>query len=134
MTVAAPVSGECAQHAGVTAAWACQRCGSFVCSQCERRTRPEAPPLCPKCWELRAKSVHAHEVGESRRLQLGGLIIGVLSFLHPLLMVGSLAVNIRELVKGRGGDRRWMNFTGLALTGFAILTWVVGFTWLATRH
>jgi hypothetical protein len=57
----------------------------------------------------------------------------VLSFLHPLLMVGSLILNIRELVKGRGGDRRWMNIAGVALTGMAILTWVVGFAWLATR-
>ena len=133
MTIAAPVSGQCAQHPGVSAAWACQRCGSFVCSACERRTRPDAAPLCPKCWELRAQAVHQQEKTESKRLQVGGLLVGGLSFLHPLIMVGSLVINIRELVRGTGGERRWMNAVGLSLTGLAILTWA-GFIAFAVLH
>ncbi|MFZ5438350.1 MAG: B-box zinc finger protein [Myxococcota bacterium] len=134
MTIAAPVGGTCAAHPGVAAQWACQRCGTFVCPQCERRTRPEAPPLCPACWQLREKVVTDTTVSESRRVPIGGLIIGVLSFLHPLIMVGSLVLNLRELIKGRGGDRRWMHTVGLVLTGLAILTWTVGIAFLATSR
>lgn len=134
MTIAAPTTGECATHPGVPAAWACQRCGSFVCAQCERRTRPDAPPLCPKCWELRAKTVHDTTVTESKRLQIAGLVLGIVSFLHPLVMVASLILNIRELVRGTGGTRRWMNVTGVGLTGAAILTWIGFFAFLITRH
>jgi hypothetical protein len=76
--------------------------------------------------------VHEHTASESKRAQVGGLIVGGLSFLHPLIMVGSFVLNIRELVKGRGGERRWMNVTGLVLTCVAVLTWVVGLTILAT--
>lgn len=134
MTVAVPISGECAAHPGFVAAWACQRCGSFVCSDCERRTRPEAAPLCPKCWALREQVVEETAQTESKRLQVGGLIIGLLSFIHPLVMVGSLVLNIRELVRGTGGTRRWMNVAGLASTGVAIFAWVVLIVVVATRH
>ncbi|MBL8915307.1 MAG: hypothetical protein JNM17_31680 [Archangium sp.] len=133
MTIAAPVSGKCAAHPDVAAEWACQRCGTFVCTQCERRTRPEAPPLCPKCWDLRNKTVQDTVAKESRRLQIGGLVIGFLSFLHPLVMVGSLILNIRELRRGTGGDARWMNTAGLVLTGLAMLTWVIVIAVLASR-
>jgi hypothetical protein len=104
-----------------------------VCTQCERRTRPEAPPLCPKCWELRAKSVHETAVTESKRLQIGGLVVGALSFFHPLIMVASLVVNIRELVRGTGGTRRWMNVVGVSLTGLAMLVWLVGILVLVAK-
>lgn len=123
MTIAAPVTGECAQHPGTPAHWACQRCGTFVCTACENRTRPEAPPLCPKCWALRSQVVQEQAVTESRKLQIAGLVIGFASFLHPLVMVASLVLNIRELVRGSGGTSRWMNVAGVSLTGVAILTW-----------
>ncbi len=124
MTVAAPIAGTCGLHAGVVAAWACQRCGTFVCSACERRTRPEAAPLCPKCWELRAAAVVEQTANESKRMQVGGLVLGVVSFLHPLVQVASLVLNVRELLKKRGGTRGWMNVVGLGLTVMAMLTWV----------
>jgi hypothetical protein len=133
MTIAAPVAGECAVHAGTSADWACQRCGSFVCKACERRTRPEAPPLCPKCWELRSQVVQEQTVTESKRLQVAGLVLGILSFLHPLLMVGSLVLNIRELVRGTGGTNRWMNVAGVSLTGVAVLTWAGFIVFAVTR-
>lgn len=136
MTVAAPMSGECGFHPGVAAQWACQRCGTFVCTACERRTRPEAPPLCPRCWELRSKAVVEQVVTESRKLQIAGLVLGIVSFLHPLFMVGSLIVNIRELRrKGTSGGSQWMNVAGVSLTGLAVLTWVgvIAF-FVATAH
>ncbi len=134
MTIAAPVSGECGAHPGVAASWACQRCGTFVCTGCERRTRPEAPPLCPKCWDLRTQSVQTQATQESRRLQIGGLVLGCLSFLHPLIMVGSLILNIRELRRGgTSGGSQWMNVVGLGLTGVGMLVWVVGIALLLSR-
>ena len=79
MTIAAPVTGECAQHPGTPAHWACQRCGTFVCTACENRTRPEAPPLCPRCWALRSQVVlNIRELvrgsgGTSRWMNVAGL-------------------------------------------------------------
>jgi hypothetical protein len=83
---------------------------------------------------LREAAVQNQEVTESKRLQIGGLVIGIFSFLHPLIMVGSLILNIRELVKGKGGDARWMNVVGLSLTGLAILTWVGVILYFVTSH
>ena len=133
MSVAAPMSGQCAAHAGVKADWACQRCGSFVCLECERRTRPEAPPLCPKCWALREQTVQHQEVVESKKLQIAGLVLGVVSVLHPLLLVGSLVVNIRELRRRKEGANRWMNQVGLAGSAFAVFAWMVLIIVLVTR-
>jgi hypothetical protein len=133
MSVAAPITGECAVHAGTRAEWACQRCGTFVCTACERRTRPEAPPLCPKCWDLRTHAVADQVAIESKRMQIAGLVLGALSFLHPLFMVGSLILNIRELVRKTYGTRKWMNVTGLSLTGLAVTTWLVIIAILVTR-
>ncbi len=133
MTVAAPVSGSCAFHPGVSAAWACQRCGSFVCVDCERRTRPEAPPLCVKCWDLRSAAVVETQSNESKRMQVAGVVLGVLAFLHPLIQVGSLVMNIRALLKDKTHTRRWMNQVGLGLTVLAMVTWVVGITWAVSR-
>jgi hypothetical protein len=128
MTSGATRLGECAAHAGVAAEWACQRCGDFVCRACERRTRPEALPLCPPCWDKRALTVVEEVKTESKRLQIGGLVIGILSFFHPLIMLGSLILNIRELRRGAGGTRRWMNVTGVALTCVAVLVWTILFS------
>lgn len=133
MSIAAPVAGECATHAGVKAEWTCQRCGSFVCPACERRTRPDAPPLCPRCWELRSQVVQEQAVTESKRLQVAGLVLGIVSFLHPLLMVASLILNIRELVRGKGGVNRWMNVAGVSLTGLAMLVWTGLIVFAVTR-
>lgn len=133
MTVAAPISGTCAAHPGVAAAWACQRCGTFVCPQCERRTRPDAPPLCPQCWSMREQVVTQQEATESRRVQIAGLVLGCISVFHPLLLVASLVINIRALVKGSGGKSRWMHVAGLAGSGFAVLIWAVAILVIATR-
>lgn len=123
MTIARPVSGVCAAHPGVKADWTCQRCGSFVCPACERRTRPDAAPLCPPCWALREQAVKDQVVVESRRMQIAGLVTAIFAF-HPLVTVASLIVNIRELVRGSGGSSRWMNKVGLGITGAWILGWI----------
>ncbi|MGV3625125.1 MAG: hypothetical protein ACO1OB_30170 [Archangium sp.] len=128
------MSRECAFHPGVSAEWACQRCGSFVCAQCERRTRPEAPPLCPKCWDLREAAVQDTSMKESKRTAIGGLVVGIFSFLHPLVQLGSLVLNIRALMKAPAGQKPVMNIVGLLLTLAAILTWVGGIVFVATRH
>lgn len=127
------MSRECGVHPGASAAWACQRCGSFVCVDCERRTRPEAPPLCPKCWELRSVSVRDTSVKESKRVAIGGVVVGVFSFLHPLVQLGSLVLNIRALVKAPAGHKPMLNIVGLGLTLLAILTWVVAIVLVASR-
>src|SRR4051812_30918725 len=103
MTIAAPVSGSCANHPGASARWACQRCGSFVCRDCERRTRPDAPPLCPACWALREQVVAKQDATDSRRMQITGLVLGCISVFHPLLLIASLIVNLRAVIKGTGG-------------------------------
>lgn len=127
------VSGACGFHPAAPAAWACQRCGTFVCVDCERRTRPEAPPLCPKCWELRAAAVQDTSARDARRLAIGGLVVGFLSFLHPLVQVGSLVLNLRALVKAPSGQRPALNGAGLVLTLMAIFTWVGFIAWAAAR-
>ena len=129
MTVAAPLAGECATHPGVKADWACQRCGSFVCDVCERRTRPEAPPLCPKCWAMREQSVQTQEITESKKLQISGLFLGLLS-IHPLMFIASLVLNIRELRRRKEGRYRWMNQAGLALSGISVFVWLVLLVWI----
>lgn len=133
MSIAAPITGECAAHPGARAQWACHRCGTFICATCERRTRPEAPPLCPACWDLRGKVVQDQVVTESRRMQIAGLVLGAVSFLHPLFMVASLILNIRELVRGTGGTRRWMNGVGVGLTGLAMVLWLVVIAFFVSR-
>ncbi len=95
MSIAAPISGHCATHTDVVGNWACQRCGSFVCRACERRTRPEAPPLCPACWDVREQVVGKLVKAESRKTQIAGLVLGCISVFHPLILVASLIVNIR---------------------------------------
>jgi len=119
-------SGICALHPGVAAEWACQRCGTFVCKDCERRTRPDAQPLCPKCWELRERSLGKQTTVESEKGALAGFILGLVSVFHPLLMIASLVVNIRALIKKTGGARKWMHTAGLAATGVAMLIWFIG--------
>ena len=85
-------------------------------------------PLCPQCWDKRALAVVEEVQTDSTRLQIAGLVIGIFSFLHPLIMLGSLILNVRELRRGAGGARRWMNVTGVALTCVAVLVWSIVLT------
>lgn len=126
-------SGTCALHPGVVAEWTCQRCGTFVCRDCERRTRPDAQPLCPKCWELRERSIGKQETTDNEKGAIAGFVLGLVSVFHPLLMIASLIVNIRALIKKSGGARKWMHTAGLIATGVAMLIWFFGFLFIIFR-
>ncbi|XXF78698.1 hypothetical protein P2318_02770 [Myxococcaceae bacterium GXIMD 01537] len=120
-----PEGAHCAGHSESLATWVCGRCGTFMCADCERRTRPEARPMCPGCWELRARTVPAQLSGGTS-LPTVGLVLGVLSLIPMCIAVqlGSLVVNLMALGKTREGEarrRRWQVVTGLALTGVGML-------------
>lgn len=91
-----------------------------MCGQCEHRTRPEAFPLCPGCWALRATEVKVNAPGSGTRLQTLGLVLGCVSLLpQPLLQVGSLVINIIALVRAKeppASRVRWKPVLGLCLT------------------
>jgi hypothetical protein len=116
-----PEGAVCATHAEAPATWTCNRCGSFLCAACERRTRPEARPMCPNCWALRSRNVTENQGRGGTNLQTIGLVLGVVS-LVPMcvaIQIASLVVNIVALVKARdlpAGHRRWQPITGLILT------------------
>lgn len=125
----------CFQHPGAVAFWACQRCGGFICKECERRPRSEAPPLCPNCWQLREKAVSANRSKESKGLRLAGLIIGVVSLISPLVIIVSLIVNIKALNKNNQNKdaRRWMNVAGIVFTICATIIWIAVFGFAIAR-
>lgn len=117
-----PEGAACALHPERLATWVCGRCGTFMCSDCERRTRPEARPMCPGCWELRGRvvpSVVRRSGGTS--LPTVGLVLGVIS-LVPMciaIQVGSLVINLVALFGARRppeSEQRWKALTGLGLT------------------
>lgn len=126
MSVETPPEGaSCAGHPEALASWVCGRCGTFMCPECERRVRPEAPPMCPTCWDLRARTVNAPEVAGTGFV-VSGLVLGVLSLVPMCIAVqiASAIVNVVALYRTReppGRERRWMPVTGLVLTGVGIV-------------
>ncbi|MBK8169481.1 MAG: hypothetical protein IPK60_03950 [Sandaracinaceae bacterium] len=106
----------------VAAAHVCERCGSFFCSGCACRTRPEALPMCPACWALRAQSVTTNKEHSPTRIHSVGLGLGIASLLPiPVLQIGSLVVNIIALVRSftpETESSRWKAILGLVLTVF----------------
>ncbi len=133
---------RCAVHVETPAAWACERCGTFVCVACERRARDAAVPLCPPCWDLRARAIETNALGARTRLHTAGLVLGVLSVVPfftlvlggwssvPFLLlalplqIASLAVNITAIARAKESgtrERRGRPIVGLVLTGAALL-------------
>lgn len=116
-----PEGATCAGHPEALATWVCGRCGTFMCSGCERRIRPEARPMCPGCWELRGRTVPAATEQGGTTLLTVGLVLGVLA-LFPMciaVQVGALIVNLIALSKARhppASLQRWKPLTGLGLT------------------
>lgn len=101
-----------------------------MCQACERRTRPDAAPMCPSCWDLRAKSVTPVTGPPKHRLQNLGLGFGIASLL-PLwpVILTSLVLNIVALVKASGSEElkahRWKPIVGLVITVVAVGLWVL---------
>ncbi|MFL5346278.1 MAG: hypothetical protein ACJ8AT_15930 [Hyalangium sp.] len=137
MSEVLPEGASCASHPDTPASWTCARCGSFMCPACERRIRPEARPMCPACWALRAQRVEANQGrGGGTALQTTGLVLGLLA-LVPMCVafqLASLIVNIVALVKAKEPPAslvRWRPITGLVLTAVgAVLTLII---WMRAR-
>lgn len=130
MSGLAPAGARCAGHPEAAATWTCKRCGAFMCAACERRVRPDAAPLCPGCWDLRAQVVAAPK--PSRRLETVGLWLGGFSLtcLPPVVMA-SLVVNIIVLTKAEPGARG-KPMLGLGLTMVGVIMAVIVVTLAAT--
>ncbi len=88
-----------------------------MCAACERRVRPDALPLCPSCWEFRAKKVEAPKPASN--LGTTGLVLGFVSLL-PLIPIQIASIVVNAIALSRGAGRRAV--VGLVLTGvgFAI--------------
>jgi hypothetical protein len=129
MSLPLPLGATCGAHPDVPATWVCERCGTFVCGACERRVRPDAKPMCPACWEMRARKVPAAEATSSTRLQTAGMVIGLISILPiPVLQIASLVLNIIAIVRAKEGAARaarWRPIVGLCGTGVGLLFWIV---------
>ncbi len=132
MSEAAPIGARCATHPDVEARWACRRCGAFFCVDCERRTRPDALPMCPACWDLRSKVVAASPAKPSTAIFTASLVLGGVSlFPAPVLMIISLVVNVIALTRAKDAMRpqRWKPITGLVLTVGSMAVWLAVFVW-----
>ncbi len=132
MSQAAPSGALCMQHPTVAAVWACGRCGAFFCGECERRTRPDALPMCPACWTLRAQQVKPVKASSGTALQTTGLVLGALAMIPCLwpVQLASLIVNILALVRAKDGPARAVRrraVIGLALTGLGVALDVISF-------
>ena len=85
-------------------------------------------PLCPKCWDLRAKvTVPQNEVKETR-MQTMGFVLGLISFI-PIwpVMVASIIINIMSLVQAKEEitkQKRWKSIVGLTVTVISGCIWV----------
>jgi hypothetical protein len=136
MSEPAPAGARCATHPDLDARWACRRCGAFFCVDCERRTRPEALPMCPSCWDLRSKVVTTSPAKPSTAIFTSALVLGVVSLVPaPVLMIISLVVNVIALTRAKDGMRpqRWKPITGLVLTVGSMAVWLAVFV-LAAIH
>src|SRR5687767_2106449 len=104
MLAPAPLGAKCPNHREVQASWTCGRCGNFMCPGCERRTRPEATPMCVACWDLRGLKVQPQKLQSGTALQTAGLVVGFFAlFPQPVIQVVSLVVNIIAWRKAKEG-------------------------------
>ena len=128
----APADTPCPQHPHSAAAWICPRCGSFFCSACEHRTRPDALPMCPGCWALREERVHTLPQDKpSTALQTTGLVLGIFSiFPFPTLQFVTLVISILGLLMAKTPEQkkaRWRSWCGLGGLCLGLLFYVVVF-------
>lgn len=119
----------CPSHPDEAASSVCGRCGMFMCPRCERRVRPDAPALCPGCWDLRTAAVARFESKDAGwRLQAIGLVLGVLSLLPflPVFPFAALVVNVIALRNARRARGRPLKpIIALVLTALGFVGWLV---------
>lgn len=129
MIAPVPEGARCASHPDVPATWTCRRCGRFMCAACERRVRPDALPLCPSCWEFRAKRVEPP--APTSNLGTTGLVLGFVSLL-PLIPIQIASIVVNAIALSRGAGRRAVVGLVLTLVGlFGSATLIVGSILLA---
>jgi hypothetical protein len=123
-----PPGAMCRQHPDALATSLCGRCGSFFCDACARRTRPDAKPMCPACWDLRSKQFAVDQrSAPSKAIFTTALVLGCLSLVPiPAVMLASIVLSILGLVRARGemAHQRWKPLVGLIVTLSSILGWV----------
>ena len=130
----APPAASCAVHAGLPARFICPRCGSFMCPDCERRTRPDAVPMCVGCWGVREQKVGPIAAADkpSTALQTAGLVVGAIAMLPlPGVQIAALVLTIMGIVRVKSPEARavrWRSVTGLCLVGVGLIVDVVVFS------
>lgn len=128
MSQPATPGSVCARHPEAPATWVCGRCGSFMCQACERRTRPEAYPLCPSCFDLREQRVVPMKVTSKTGLQTAGFVLGFVALIPiPVVMIASLVINIVALVQAKEPPAlttRWKSIVGLVVTLLSMAGWL----------
>lgn len=128
MSFDAPAGAACLTHPQTPARWACRRCGAFFCVACERRTRPDALPMCPACWELRSRNVVDQTSKPSTAIFTASFVLGIISLLPlPVVIITSLVVGIMALVRAKEqyAAQRWKPIVGLVLTVLSSLGWLL---------
>lgn len=135
-----PAGAACAFHlesAGAQASYVCERCGTFFCEACARRTRPEAIPMCPSCWALREQNVKPQEARSATRLHTAGFVLGIIAILPiPVLQIAALVVNIIALVKSNTPetrDAKWKPIAGLLCTVIGLAIDVAAVSWVIIK-
>ncbi|MBX7098178.1 MAG: hypothetical protein K1X89_10740 [Myxococcaceae bacterium] len=126
----APVGSTCASHPQVVANWICGRCGAFFCDACARFPTVGGPPLCARCFEVRAKEVVVSGALGLKRLQTAGFVVGLLALVPGCWpgLVGALIVNglsLHRTLKVDGRPRQWMPVAGLVCCAVSVVVWVL---------
>jgi hypothetical protein len=124
---AVPPSAKCAEHREEPATFACPRCGDFACASCDFRVRPDAAPMCAKCWEQRKGHVLDLTRSDRKYLPNVALIAGLLGFVPVYgLMFGAIGVIAGFIALGKAkvdperiGHRRAM--AGIICGGLGVL-------------
>ena len=113
--LALPDGAKCALHPDFDASAMCNRCGNFMCQGCERRVRPDATPMCPACWDLRAQKVKPQSTfffgGTS--WDNAAFVLGVFSFFALITAPIGLVVSIIALTKP--DSTKWRPIVGLTM-------------------
>lgn len=115
-----PEGPKCARHPERPATWVCSRCGSFACVACANQVRPEAPPMCPDCWQRRTELVAGFSTPADTTLQTAAVVLGVFALLPfwpvQVLSLGIGIAAVRQARKPPYSRARTRAWVGLVLT------------------